>query len=228
VVAAVGMGALAWGGRVAASVPRNPGRDKVEPFVLAEPWRGYVIGAQRSKSRFDRVVDQMGAGPLRDRLAGLAERLDEGIDESWQIARRGNEITDALSGLDTSKAQLELHQLDEAIASRGEHHQPTQSETRTRQALMAQIESARRLETIATDARDRLRLLDARFDELVARAIEVSVGSGDSSLLGNDVDELVTELESLRLALDETNKAEESVVPAERPPVEQPQSLPPP
>jgi hypothetical protein len=76
------------------------------------------------------------------------------------------------------------------------------------QALEAQLQSAGRLEATAVDARDRLRLLDARFDELVARAVEVSVGSGDTTLLGNDVDELVTELESLRVALEETNQAE--------------------
>ena len=79
---------------------------------------------------------------------------------------------------------------------------------RTMQALSAQVDSARRLETIANDARDHLRMLDAKFDELVARAVEVSVGAGDSNLLGNDVDELVSELESLRVALDETNRAE--------------------
>ena len=50
-------------------------------------------------------------------------------------------------------------------------------------------------------------VLDARFDELVARAIEVSVGAGDSELLGNDVDGLVTELEALRMAIDETAAA---------------------
>ena len=57
-----------------------------------------------------------------------------------------------------------------------------------------------------TQSRDRLRLLDARFDELLARTVEVSVGSGDSEVLGHDVDELVTELESLRVAMEETDK----------------------
>ncbi len=47
-----------------------------------------------------------------------------------------------------------------------------------------------------------------RFDELVARAVEVSVGAADSSVFGNDVDSLVTELESLRLAMDDTRRAE--------------------
>jgi len=58
------------------------------------------------------------------------------------------------------------------------------------------------------DARDRLRLLDARFDELVARAAEVSLGTEDSDVLGNDVDGLVSELEALRAALEETNSAD--------------------
>ena len=43
-----------------------------------------------------------------------------------------------------------------------------------------------------------------------ARAIEVSVGAGDTALLGHDVDALVTELEALRVALDETNQASRS------------------
>ena len=55
-------------------------------------------------------------------------------------------------------------------------------------------------------SRDRLRLLDARFDELIARAVEVSVGAGDSEVLGHDVDQLVSELESLRVAMEETDK----------------------
>ena len=74
-------------------------------------------------------------------------------------------------------------------------------------ALEAQLASARRLGDLATRSRDRLRLLDARFDELVARTVEVSVGSGDTEVLGDDVDGLVSELESLRIAMEETSRA---------------------
>jgi hypothetical protein len=75
------------------------------------------------------------------------------------------------------------------------------------QALQAQLASANRLATLADSSRDRLRLLDARFDELVARTVEVSVGSGDTDVLGHDVDGLVTELETLRIAMEETSRA---------------------
>jgi hypothetical protein len=173
----------------------------------------------------------MGAGPLKERLRTLAARLDDGIAESWQIAKRGNDITEALARLDTVWAEMELAELRADINARPTGQQtPTTSEARTMQALSAQVESARRLEAIAGDARDRLRLLDAKFDELVARAVEVSVGAGDSNLLGNDVDELVSELESLRVALDETNRAESATGALPPPPpdvTEQPGQQPP-
>ena len=68
----------------------------------------------------------------------------------------------------------------------------------TVKALESQLQSAERLATLAQRSRDKLRLLDARFDELLARTVEVSIGSGDSEGLGDDVDELVNELEMLR------------------------------
>ncbi len=200
-LAAAGVGALAWGGRVLAAVPRNPSTDRVEPFALSDPWRSYVVGAQAAKARFDRVVDDMDRGPLRQRLAGLADRLEDGIDESWRIAKRGNDISDALAGLNTVRTQAELAKIRLSVADR----RPSAAAAKTIQSLEAQLASAQRLQTTEDDARDRLRLLDARFDELVARAVEVSLGTEDSDVLGNDVDGLVGELEALRTALEETN-----------------------
>ncbi len=63
---------------------------------------------------------------------------------------------------------------------------------------------------VVDDARDRLRLLDARLDEAVARAVELSVDSGDpEGVLGlsSDVDSVVTDMEALRQALEETGAA---------------------
>ena len=75
--------------------------------------------------------------------------------------------------------------------------------------VIPQLASAQRLETTINDARDRLRLLDARMDEAVARAIELSVRGGDVELggLGNDVDGLVGDMEALRQGLEEADRA---------------------
>ena len=203
IVAAAGVGALAWGGRVLAAVPSPPPSSRVAPNTLSEPWRTYAMQAEDSKKRFDRVVASVPAGPLRDRLQQLSGRLDDGIDESWRIARRGHEIVAAIGTIDTASAQRELAELKRMVGRK----QPTPSQADTAQALEAQLASANRLVALADRSRDRLRLLDARFDELVARTVEVSVGSGDTDVLGNDVDGLVNELESLRIAMEETSRA---------------------
>jgi hypothetical protein len=204
--AAIGLGA--WGVRViAAAVPgrsASTGSTKVEPFTLSDPWRQYVINAQVAKKRFDSVVNGMSAGPTQDRLDAMDDRLGDGINESWKIARRGHEISQALRVMNTADAERELAQLTSRL-SPGDA--PTDAEASLLEALQSQVDAADRLRATEQSAHDRLRVLDARFDELVARAIEVSIGAGDSELLGNDVDGLVTELEALRMAIDETAAA---------------------
>jgi hypothetical protein len=202
-VAAAGVGALAWGGRVLAAVPKDAPSPRVSPNSLSEPWRTYAVQAEDSKKRFDRVVASVAPGPLRDRLQLLSGRLDEGIDESWRIARRGHEIVGAIGTIDTASARREVAELRQSVGDRA----PTPAEGQTMRSLEAQLASVDRLSALATRSRDRLRLLDARFDELLARTVEVSVGSGDTDLLGDDVDGLVTELESLRIAMEETDRA---------------------
>ena len=61
---------------------------------------------------------------------------------------------------------------------------------------------------VAQDAQDRLRLLDARLDEAVARAVELAIQAedvGELGGLGGDVEELVSEMESLRVGLEEVS-----------------------
>jgi hypothetical protein len=198
ILLAAGVGALAWGGRVLAAVGTNPAAP--QPHALSEPWRGYAQSAQNAKRRFDQIVASVPDGPLRQRLAALANRLDEGVDESWRIAKRGHEIVGALEQIDTAGAAAEVAELEAA------GNLVTAPQAATIESLRAQLAAAERLSSLARQSRDRLRLLDARFDELIARAVEVSVGTGDSEVLGHDVDQLVSELESLRVAMEETDK----------------------
>lgn len=201
-VAAAGVGALAWGGRVLAAVPRDPSQYQVAAGSLVEPWRSYVQAAKSSKARFDAVVRSMTNGPLKDRLWELATKLDAGVAESGRIATRGNAISGAIGSLDTGAARAELAQLQAQAGP-----SPSAAMAETMRSLEAQVAAGDRLEAAHRQAAERLRLLDARFDELVARAVEVSLGTGDSDVLVADVDGLVHDLESLRIALDETNVA---------------------
>ena len=69
------------------------------------------------------------------------------------------------------------------------------------------MDSVARLTSESERAADRLRLTQTRLDELASRAAEVSMGVADTDRYANDVDDLVIELESLRLAVEETDRA---------------------
>jgi hypothetical protein len=220
IVAGLGVGVAAWAGKVFTAIPKDAKSDRIDAFTLSEPWRSYVQSAQTTKLRFDRTVDGTRPGPIRDRLADLSKRLDEAVEDCWRIASRGDDIDHALAQVNSVQAQYELAEARQQLRQR-----PTPSLESTVRSLEAQLASAQRMQNVSHDARDRLRLLDARLDELVARAAEVSVGAADSGGLSDEVDGLATELEALRLALEETDGAAGRSA-AAAPPTMTPQPMP--
>lgn len=199
-VLAVGaVGAAAYAGWVAFRMPRRvPGSDVlIDPRRLRDPWRAHVRDALEAERRFGAAVDATTAGPLRDRLGDMADRVAEAVQECWRIANRGQQLEAALAQFDPIQ-RLER----ELAAARGD--------ARVAASVRAQIETYRRIEATAIDARERLRLLDARLDETVARAIEVGLRAGDPvevGVLDDDVESLVTEMEALRRGMEETGQA---------------------
>jgi len=200
--AAVGVGALAWAARVAVAfaVPRGPRRERIDPFALGEPWRGFVRDALHAQKRFERTVHSLESGPLKEHLADIGERVRTGVDESWHVAKRAQAISNGIAQLDTADARRQLAALEADTSAVSERR------TQTEESLRAQISSAERMSGVVRDAQDRLRLLDARLDEAAARAVELSVEATDEGVLGlsSDVDDVVTDMEALRQALEET------------------------
>ena len=203
---AAAVGAAAWAARVAVAVPRGPVRARVDPSALDEPWRRFVAEALAAQARYRRAVQAVAPGPLRDRLSAIGGRLDDGVQDCWRVACHGQDLVQALEQLDVEGVRIQLVEA-EARAARADPNQGGERAQRTVEALRAQLASAERVRRVADEALDRLRLLDARFDETVARAIELSLGTldeGELSGLRSDVEELVVEMESLRQALEET------------------------
>jgi hypothetical protein len=198
-------GAVAYAGVAIARVPKGPERPTVRPSSLRSPWRDFVEEAIDARDRFDRAVAGARTGPLRTRLQGIADRVAEGVEESWRIATHGQALEDALGQLEPL-ATVEAR-LAEVEAERRAGRADDPRLTSTADALRSQIASTRRIGEVSRDTRDRLRLLDARLDESVARAVELSLRAGDAADahgLDSDVEAIVTEMESLRLALEET------------------------
>jgi hypothetical protein len=218
IAAAAAVGAVAWAARVAFAVPRNPREERIDPFTLQDPWRRFVSEALAARRRFDDAVRQAEAGPLRDRLSEIGERIATGVSESWRIARAGQALSDARSQIDAADVTRQLAELGVAP---GTELQPGSSVAGTVEALEAQLGTAQRMDSVITETRDRCRLLDARLDEAVTRAIELSVRAQrteDFGTLSRDVDSLVGEMEALRQALDETEQAGTSLPPPSNPP----------
>jgi hypothetical protein len=198
---AAAIGAAVYVGAVALAMPKPARRPHVDPFALSEPWRQFVQSAQRSKRRLAETVRTTRAGPLRDRLQGVVDRLDEAIADSWQIARRGDEIDAAVRVLDPPRLRTRLESLRTQASSA-----PSDDLAAAIASVESQLASAERLKQLSSSTVDRLRLSEARLDELVSRAAEVSIGASDTADFTSDVNDLVLELEGLRLAVQEISQ----------------------
>lgn len=206
-VLAAALGAAAYAGVVALRMPRASRRPEIDPARLSDPWRRYVVEALDAADRFDRAVGGARLGPLRTRLQRIADRIDTGVEEVWAIARHGEDLERALRQLEpVAVVRDRLVNVERDLAG------PRPDDPHLVQladALRSQLASTERIAAVATDTRERLRVLDARLDEAVARAVELSLSSADAATiggLGSDVDDIVGEMEALRLALEETSR----------------------
>ncbi len=195
---AIVLGVVVYGGAVWAAMPKDARPAEVDPFTLSEPWRRFVQSGQRSRRQFRTTVANTPPGPLHDRLADIAARLDAGLQEGWQVAKRGDEIDAAVSRLDPTRLRSQLQTLQSQAGAA-----PSENLTAAINSVQSQLATADRLKALSASTADKLRLNAARLDELCARASEVSVGSRDTDTFASDVDDLVVELESLHEAVQE-------------------------
>jgi hypothetical protein len=165
-------------------------RLSIDSFTLSEPWRRYVSAAQAAQRRYTDIVAATAAGPLRSNMESITRQVQRGVEECWLIAKRGDELDVALSRLDRPSLQARLE---------------SSTDDATRTSLQAQLDSAERIRATRNDTDQQLRLLNTRLGELLAQAAEVSVGSDTTSDLGSAVDDVVTQLQSLRLAVEDVN-----------------------
>ncbi|HYD08638.1 MAG TPA: hypothetical protein VEA78_00940 [Acidimicrobiales bacterium] len=205
IAAVVGLGALAYTARVALGLPRRARGERMDPFTLGEPWRQSVTDAQAAQRRFDSAVRQADSGPLRERLQEIGDRLEEGVKECWRIAQRGHLMAKGLKTLDVQDTMRDLARVERDLAEESDDRLLA-----ARESLRSQLSSVQRMQDSVKDAQRQLRLLDARLDEAVTRAVELSLrsaGDADVSGLDSDVERLVSDMEALRAALEDVDAA---------------------
>lgn len=201
--AAVLAGVALWALNVVRLAPRGRRRERIDPFTLQEPWRRFVQDALQARARFAHAVERIPPGPLRDRLGEIEQRVQTGVEECWQVAKRGQVLVRARRGIDVADIERRLAQLERAAAGDG----LDEADRAVQRSLASQRASADRLDQVIERAQRELRLLDARLEEAVVRTIEISAqatgGAEATGGLGADIDAVVSEMEALRLALDE-------------------------
>ena len=183
---------IAW--RLAERVKNLPHR--IDPFALREPWRFFVRDALAAQRRFSAATGAFDPGPLRDRLIEIAARVDQGVEECWEVAQRGQDLTDTRRTIDIEHIRRTV---DSAVLPPGDAR---------RSSAEAQLASHDRIQELEDDTRTRLEILDARLEESVVRAAELSARTADVDQLddiADAVDGIVGDLESLRLGLDAAN-----------------------
>lgn len=201
-IGAVAIGAGAWATRVGVAIPRGPVQQKIDRRSLTGVWQRFVDEALDAQKRFDESIGRTSDGPLKDRLVGLRERIDEFVRHSYEVAQSGQALSDARRAIDIDRIVSDLHRV-----TGGSTPSPGSATDQAAQSLQAQLETAKRLDDTIQSTHDRLLLLDARLDELVTRSIELSVTKADVSSLGSverDLIDVVDEMEAVRQAVAET------------------------
>ncbi|MEZ5296029.1 MAG: hypothetical protein R2697_07095 [Ilumatobacteraceae bacterium] len=198
VAAAVGLGLYV--SSVLVAMPRGSERPHIDPFTLSEPWRQLILQTQGSGRKLRTTVEGVDDGPLKQQLVAIADQLDRGIDEAWEIARRGDDIDATIRTLDPTRLRSKLATLRSQAGS-----SPSADNAAAIASVEQQLATADRLRQRSTETAESLRATQTRLDELVARAGEVRVGLADSDTYASDVDDLVVRLEALHQALEETN-----------------------
>ena len=196
VIAAVVAGVATWAlrvfvsTRVAKRIEALPRR--IDPFALREPWRFFVRDAISARNRFADALDGADAGPLRDRLVEIGEALNHGVEECWEAAQKGQQLTDARRRIPADRLQRELDDIG--------------SDDPRRSSVQAQLDSHARLAEREERTRVELERLDARLDESVVRATELGTRAGgaeDLDAIEASVRDVVGPLEALRQGLDD-------------------------
>lgn len=198
---AVLLGLATYAISVAVSMPRGRRTPRIDAFALGEPWRHYVHNARLAAGRMRAAVEATPTGPLRDRLSAIAEQIDRGLVETWEIARRGDAIDDAVRGLDPTTLRSKLDHAQRRAAA-----EPSPEHDAAVASIRAQLESAERLQRQSAETASKLGLAQTRFDELVARAAEVRIGAVDTDEYERDIADLVVQLRSLHMAVEETRE----------------------
>jgi hypothetical protein len=223
VAVAVGTWAIRMAAFAANAVRRALRRETpemIDPYAVPEPWRAMVRQVAADRDRFAETVRGWPPGPMHDRVADLNQRVAASAQEAFEMAKQAAalEATARLADPDAISRELQEVQRQRAQHSAGAEPVSGGSSSpgarqedeldRREAALASRLQSARRMETTAGEAGDRLRVYVAQLGDAVSSVVELSFRSADERaarpLLGS-LEGLVQEITALNLAVGEAS-----------------------
>ncbi|MCB0958661.1 MAG: hypothetical protein KDB04_03980 [Acidimicrobiales bacterium] len=204
-------GLVGYSGRIALALPPKGTGPRIDPFGVDEPWRHAVRDAVHARNRFREAVRTFRSGPLQDTVRGLGDQLDQAVEEVWAVAQQGQQVAEARKRIDDREIRWELQRAASQIPP-GAAATPVQEQTV--EALNEQLASGARMDAIMRSTFDELNLLNARLDQAVTQAIELSVTNreGGFAPVGSDVRAIVDQLGALHQAMSDLDGPTASTV----------------
>lgn len=176
--------------RLSAPSSSTPRAGRIDAFAVSDPWRRHVAAAQSAQRRFATIVGTTAPGPLRDRMVEIGRLIDRTVTECWEIARTGDQLDATIRSLSGSSVQARRDRATDPVEIA---------------SLDKQLGALDRIRTSRNDTDARLQVLETRLGELVSQAAELAHGVDQNAELESAVDEVVTQLDALRLAYKELN-----------------------
>lgn len=168
-----------------------------DPFTLSEPWRQHVSASLSAQRRYDSLIAGVTAGPLRTTLDRISVQVHTAVSECWVIAQRGDQLDDTIRTLDGQSLRARLSRA---------------TDDEMRRSLEQQLAALDKVRSTRTDTDRRLHGLQTRLGQLVSESA-VIVANADQPAGGpleSDVDDLVVQLRTLHLAVNEVLAINES------------------
>jgi len=186
------------------AAPKHP-----DPDVkgLRSPYRDRVLEGVAAAERYRDTLDRAPEGPVRTRLESTAGELDETLAGLGRAAWRAQALGDHLASPTILRLPQAHREAQARLASSRDPEARAQRQ-RTVEAIEEQVRVGYRLSEAHERAVSQLEITVARMDQLAVQATEVVFETGDlhagrSTSADDALDGLVTDLDTIRQAVDE-------------------------
>jgi hypothetical protein len=202
------LGAAGYGARVGWTALRRrlalrrrgrPHLAHIDPWSVAEPWRGYVTRALDARKSMRQLARDCPPGPVADFLGQARAQVESAVEEYWALARSGATLAGPPGRSHKVAGELEAVQASSAQARGADKAMLATRE----EALASELRSLRHLDAVANQVSERLSGLTGQLEGLVAAAGELVVSAG---VPGADLSLLSSQLSSLSRALEEAQR----------------------